>query len=244
MPIYVSIIGTLVLVYLSVFAYRLLHNIKAARRIGLPFLVYPISQNNIIWVLTSVPLRPWLRRTLPTRIWNRLTLVIYGWEFHEKRRPFDEYAAPQGDDRSFLLAGCGTLELWTADPVIASEVLQRTSDFKVPTITGLLLAQFGHNVFTTNGARWAKQRKVIASVINERISKTVFDATICQTTGMLDELLLTASEKERGFAESNVLFDMIKRGHNSCASRGRYGHKGCMESRFRETRARVHNDIY
>lgn len=93
--------------------------------------------------------------------------MIYGWEFYEKRRPFDEYAAPQGNDRSFFLATCGTLELWTADPVVASEVLQRTGDFNIPTITGLLFAQFGHNVFTTNGARWAKQRKVIASVIND-----------------------------------------------------------------------------
>lgn len=25
------------------------------------------------------------------RIWNRLTLTIYGWEFHEQRRPFEEY---------------------------------------------------------------------------------------------------------------------------------------------------------
>ncbi|KAJ5977572.1 hypothetical protein N7501_000914 [Penicillium viridicatum] len=71
--------------------------------------------------------------------------------------------------------------------------------------------QFGHNVFTTNGARWAKQRKVVASVINERISKTVFDATVCQTTGMLDELLLVASEKKKSFVESNELFDMIRR---------------------------------
>ncbi|KGO39614.1 Cytochrome P450 [Penicillium expansum] len=211
MPVYIGIIGTLVLVYFSAFAYRLLNNINAARSIGLPFLIYPVNQNNIIWLLTSVPLRPWLRRTLPTRIYNRLTLVIYGWEFHEKRRPFDEYAAPQGDDRSFFLATCGTLELWTADPVVASEVLQRTGDFKVPTITGLLLAQSGHNVFTTNGTRWAKQRKVVASVINERISKTVFDATVCQTTGMLDELILAASEKRGSSAESNELFDMIKR---------------------------------
>ncbi|CAI7621474.1 unnamed protein product [Penicillium viridicatum] len=127
-----------------------------------------------------------------------------------KRRPFDEYAAPQGDDRSFFLATCGTLELWTADPVVASEVLHRTGDSNIPTITGLLFAQFGHNVFTTNGARWAKQRKVVASVINERISKTVFDATVCQTTGILDELLLVGSEKKKSFVESNELFDMIR----------------------------------
>ncbi|KAJ5365132.1 Cytochrome P450, partial [Penicillium concentricum] len=121
-----------------------------ARRIGPPFLVYP--------VLTSIPLRAWLRRSLPTRIWNRLMLVIYGWEFHEKRRPFDEYAAPQGDDRSSLRRFCNIR---------------------------------------------AKQPKVV--------TKSVIEAAVCHTTGMLDELLLAASEKERGFAESNELLDMTKR---------------------------------
>lgn len=234
MAMYIGIIGVLVLVYISTFAYRLLHNINAARSIGLPFLIYPVNQNNIIWLLTSVPLRPWLRRILPTRIYNRLTLVIYGWEFYEKRRPFDEYAAPQGDDRSFFLATCGTLELWTADPVVASEVLQRTGDFNIPPITGLLFAQFGHNVFTTNGARWAKQRKVVASVINERISKTVFDATVCQTTDMLDELLLAASEKKKSFVESNELFDMIRRITIHVLSEAGMGAKAPWRSRDNE----------
>ncbi|KAJ5473553.1 Cytochrome P450 [Penicillium sp. IBT 31633x] len=211
MTVYFGIIGALVLVYVSTFAYRLLRNINAAKCIGLPYLVYPLDQTNILWILTSVPLRPWLKRTLPTRIWNRLTLVIYGWEFYEKRRPFDKYAAAQGDHKSFVIASCGALELWAADPVAAADVLQRPNDFKMPDITGLLFAQFGHNVLTTNGERWAKQRKVVATVINERISKTIFDSTVSQTTGMLDELLLADTGKERASAKSIEMFDMIKR---------------------------------
>ncbi|KAJ5791569.1 uncharacterized protein N7518_008580 [Penicillium psychrosexuale] len=211
MPIGVGIVGALVLIYLTNFAYRLFRNIRAAKSIGLPYLVYPIDPSNIIWLLTSVPLRPWLKRILPKQIWERLTLTIYGWEFYEKRRPFDEYAAPQGYRKSFLVASCGPLELCTADPILAAEVLQRTDDFKMPPIAGLLLGQFGHNVLTTNGERWAKQRKVVASVINERISKTIFDATICQTTGMLDELLLIGTDRERVSAESTKMFDMIKK---------------------------------
>ena len=81
----------------------------------------------------------------------------------------------------------------------------------MPPFTGLLLGQFRHHVLTTNGERWAKQRKVVASVINERISKTIFDATICQTTGMLDELLSIGTDRERVSAESTKLFDMIKK---------------------------------
>jgi cytochrome P450 len=206
----VGIFGVLVVLYLTNFTYRLFRNVAAAKSIGLPFLVYPIDPSNIIWLLTSVPLRPWLKRILPAQIWKRLTLTIYGWEFYEKRRPFEEYAAPQGNQKSFLVASCGPLELHTADPILATEVLRRTNDFKMPPLTGLLLGQFGHNVLTTNGERWAKQRKVVASVINERISKTIFDSTVCQTTGMLDELLFIGTDREKVSAQSTKMFDMIK----------------------------------
>lgn len=208
-----AIVSALLLFFITNYAWRLARNVSAAKATGLPFLIYPIDPSNIIWLLTTVPLRPWLRSILPTRIWNRLTLTIYGWDFYEKRRPFDEYAAPQGNPKSFLVASCGPLELWTADPIVATDVLRRTDDFKMPPLVGVLLGQFGHNVLTTNGQRWAKQRKVVASVINERISRTIFDAAICQTTGMLDELQVssTETEVERRYIETTKMFDMIKR---------------------------------
>lgn len=207
----INLIGTLQLLYLSTFVYRLVRNVAAARWVGLPFLVYPMNPNSLVWLLMSIPLRPWLKRNLPTRIWKRLTLMIYGWEFYEKRRPFDEYAAQHGGHKSFLTASCGALELWTADLILATDVLRRPGDFEMPSITGVLLAQFGHNVITANGDKWAKQRRIVASVINERISKTVFDATIRQTSGMFDELLLAGNEKEVDSVESTKMFDMIKR---------------------------------
>lgn len=49
---------------------------------------------------------------------------------------------------------------------------------------------------------------------NERVSKTIFDAAICQATGMLDEpLFITGAEKGQKWssAESSEVFDMIKR---------------------------------
>lgn len=206
-----AIASALVLFFITNYTWRLFCNVSAAKSTGLPYLIYPIDPSNIIWLLVAVPLRPWLKRVLSTRIWNRLTLTIYGWDFFEKRRPFNEYAAPQGNSKSFLLASCGQLELWTADPIVATDVLRRTDDFKMPPLVGVLLGQFGHNVLTTNGQRWAKQRKVVASVINERISKTIFDAAICQTTGMLDELSSLETEEKCQSMETRRMFDMIKR---------------------------------
>ncbi|RYP46895.1 hypothetical protein DL769_011362 [Monosporascus sp. CRB-8-3] len=159
----------------------------------------------------SVPLRPFLKRNLPTSIWNRLSLTIYGWESFEKRRPFLQYAAPQGNDKSFLLAGCGRLDLWTCDPEVTSEVLRRPRDFQQHDLTGLIMGVFGHNVLTDNGDRWAKQRKIVASVINERISKTVFDESVRQTRGMISEIFAVGTQDRATSAGSNKMFDMLKK---------------------------------
>ena len=69
------------------------------------------------------------------------------------------------------------------------------------------MGKFGDNLLTTNGSRWARQRKIVAGVINERISKSVFNESVRQSQGMLEELDST-SEKEVG---TTRLFDMAKK---------------------------------
>jgi cytochrome P450 len=70
------------------------------------------------------------------------------------------------------------------------------------------MGQFGRNVLTDNGEKWAKQRKVVAGVINERISKTVFNESVRQTEGLLGEVYERA---DGGVSDSNRLFDMMKK---------------------------------
>lgn len=70
------------------------------------------------------------------------------------------------------------------------------------------MGKFGDNVLTSNGERWSKQRKVIASVINERISKAVFNETMRQTDGLLGEVYDHADGKS---SDTNQLFNMMKK---------------------------------
>lgn len=69
------------------------------------------------------------------------------------------------------------------------------------------MAKFGHNVLTSNGDKWVRQRKVVASTINERISKSVFDESVTQTLGLLNEVTSRAG----GNGETNQLFNMAKK---------------------------------
>ena len=70
------------------------------------------------------------------------------------------------------------------------------------------MGKFGHNLLISNGDRWARQRKIVAGVINERISKAVFTESVRQAEGLLNEVNETA---DNGAAETNKLFDMSKK---------------------------------
>lgn len=103
---------------------------------------------------------------------------------------------------------CGRAEISTCDPEISWEVSRRPRDFRQPATTALFMSRFGGNVISANDDSWAKQRKVVASVINERISKTVFGESIRQTEGLLGEVYDRADGKT---SDTKHLFDMMKK---------------------------------
>lgn len=140
-------------------------------------------------------------------MYERLSLCTYGWEFHHGLEPFRKYCPP-GNDKTFFLVTCGPAEISTRDPEVAWEISRRPRDFRQPATTDLVIGRFGGNVLVANDDSWAKQRKVVASVINERISKTVFNESIVQTEGLLGEIYDKADGKT---TDTNQLFDMMKK---------------------------------
>ena len=139
MSLLVSVISTLAVAYLLTFVYRFIRNYTNASKTGLPMIFVPWDQNHIIWMLASPPLKPWLKKNLPEFIWRRITYTIYGWEFHERLRPFLEHCQPE--DRSFMLVTCGQrLECWTSDAEFVSQVLSRPKDFHQLDLTELFVS--------------------------------------------------------------------------------------------------------
>lgn len=197
--------------FLLSYVFPFAKNSLIAYRTGLPRVHIFWQPHSFVWMVAGVPLRPLLQRHLPTWLWNRLAITIYGWEFQEGLAPFAKFAAPQGDKKSFWLVSCGDeLELWTWDKEIVKQVLTRHHDFHQLKLTALFLEKFGKSLFTSNGESWAKQRKIMASVVNERISKNVFGETVRQAEGLVGELM-NNEKKEKGVAETNKIFDMMKK---------------------------------
>lgn len=206
MPSVISIVASLLFIYIASLVYRLVANISHGSASGLPYIIIPWDQNHFLWMITSVPLRPILKKYLPKWIYDRLSLTIYGFEFHERLRPYEQIGAPYGNDKSYAIATPGRFEVETRDPEITTEILRRPTDFMQVDLTELFMGRFGQNVLTSDGESWARQRKVVAGVINERISKTVFNESFHQTDGLLDEVL---GDKKVG--ETNRIFDMMKK---------------------------------
>ncbi|KAK5625756.1 hypothetical protein RRF57_001472 [Xylaria bambusicola] len=182
-----------------------------ARAIGVPMLLVPIDQNQLLWLILSSTNQRRLQQLLPVWLWKRISLTIRGWEFHEQLRPFIQLTAHHGDELcgSFLLVGFGTLDFWTADPQAAQEICLRVHDFEVPRALQPALGQYGPNVMTTNGETWARHRRIVTSVIDDRILKTVFDESIHQTHGLLNKTFSLSSSTDDA-VETRLIFDMIK----------------------------------
>ena len=98
-------------------------------RTGLPFRNSKLGSKSCL-VDANICSASTMASTASTKyIYDRLVLCIYGWEYHEKLRPFREYSGPRGNDKSYILVSCGRLELWTRDAEVAAQILGRPRDF-------------------------------------------------------------------------------------------------------------------
>jgi cytochrome P450 len=212
MTLAIKLLFTVFVLYITRLLYTFRQNIAKAQAIGIAVKIIPVDQGNVLWLMLSNPIRYLSRKVLPESASQKLNLAIFGWEFGEKRRPFDDLSTGSDAPRrnSYILAGLKKLELWTIDPEAIQDVLQRTHAFEVPAALEFALGQFGPNVMTTNGPIWARHRRIVSSVIDERISKTVFEESIQQSLGLLDELF-AASSTYSSTAETLDLFNMLKK---------------------------------
>lgn len=129
MPSLLVIAVTLLAAYAFTYIYTFIRNVINARKTGLPSIWVPWNQQHIVWMLISPPLRGWFEQHLPARIFNRLTLCIYGWEFFQRLKPFEDYCGAQADLKTFMLVTCGRLEMYTSNAEVVAQILARPRDF-------------------------------------------------------------------------------------------------------------------
>ncbi|KAL2880096.1 hypothetical protein SGCOL_004480 [Colletotrichum sp. CLE4] len=137
----------------------------------------------LIHVVTSVPLRPLFKRLLPATFFATVELTIVGWEFRDKSAVHDRVGP------AFMLVTTGLNQLICADPTMAHAILNGRREFVQPDIVCKVMGFLGSNILTSNGESWSRQRRIVAPVLNERISPEVYKATAKQAESLVNHIL-------------------------------------------------------
>ena len=152
-----------------------------ARKIGLPILLTPASSQNVVWFIAGPLLRPILQRVLPEWLALRIDMTVRGFEHRLRNKPF-MIVGP-----SFLPVGPGSLELHTTDTEITKIITGRGTfrHYWQSEILKLAIGVFGPSILASSGNDWQLQRRIVAPVINEHVSATIWNESSKQATEML-----------------------------------------------------------
>ncbi|KAI9846135.1 MAG: hypothetical protein M1838_001394 [Thelocarpon superellum] len=158
----------------------LTRHIAAAKRSGIQYVVVPVFMYNMLWLLTSGFVLPYLRM-LPTS-WSDpwLKLITPGWLWKEKYGIFERLGT-----ETLITVAPGGLCLWTCDPEVISQMNTRRQDFQKPTHAYRLVEVYGPNVVSTEGAVWRHHRRITAVPFTEKNNASVWAESIDQAREMI-----------------------------------------------------------
>lgn len=210
--IYPALVPAFLLLYLT---YTYITNIFKANALNFPTIHFPLfPQNTPLWSIFGPIGRLTYKRYLPTWLFNRVALLIYGLEFYQGDHPWRTYVEPQvarnpnlkGKGKSYVLVTGGRLEFWTWDAEIAREISGNPKVFNQLDLASVVMNVFGENVLTTDGANWARHRRIVAGAVTERVSPIVWEESVRQTRQLLESVY---RRSENGV--TNDMFDGIKK---------------------------------
>ncbi|KAH8668662.1 cytochrome P450 [Xylariales sp. PMI_506] len=156
-------------------------NYRIAKRSGLPVVVSPFNPYSVVFMLFARVIVPWVANIIPV---DGIKLTIYDWTWRYKKEAiFEKYG------NTFALVTPGKIQFWCADPVVSQTVLSRRKDFLQSAHITRFFAFLGSNVFTSNHEDWARQRRLVAPQVNERISEVTWAESFKQASQLIDYML-------------------------------------------------------
>ncbi|KAH6665986.1 putative cytochrome P450 [Halenospora varia] len=177
--------------------YCLVCNYLAARRLGIPIRIIPISHENLVWMIVDrkifIPL--FLRFALGSGSFTRYNWR--GWGFKDKCRSHKE----MGD--AFVLVTPGRNFVYICNAQTVADVFQRRLDFPRP------LERY-------DGAQWQRHRKILGSCFTEQNNEIVWTETLCQARDMLQHWISRPSVRSTADDARTLSLDVL-----SCAGFGK-----------------------
>ncbi|KAK3377886.1 cytochrome P450 [Podospora didyma] len=183
-----AVMGWAAYTYIS----ALRRNIQKARQSGLPYIVVPIHPFNFFWQLTFWLWVP-LVKLLPRSWWeNEMFIMLPDWAYKTGQEHFDQLG------ESFIVVSAEEITLFSESAEVIDQITRRREAFPKDTAKYGVLAMFGQNVLTTEGALWRLHRKVTSASFNEKNAAHTFAQAITQTQGLLASYFRSDADKRAG----------------------------------------------
>ncbi|KAE8142664.1 cytochrome P450 [Aspergillus pseudotamarii] len=216
------IIFSLFISYIAYIGLCFLRHRNLARKIGLPYVSFPISSHNILFLsLFETRFVPYVINTwLPPKLAD----YIYSSAFKTRWAAKDRLHKRQGEVYMLITPSVSTCMV--GDASVVSQICMSRHGFPKPLEQYRALDIYGPNIITSEGSQWAHMRRHTATTFNERNSALVWEETIRQTNEMLryweDEHSRSTSPSE--FVLTDAREDILKLTLNIICSVG-YGVK-------------------
>ncbi|TFB00211.1 Cytochrome P450 3A13 [Trichoderma ghanense] len=164
-------------------AISLLHHVRLARTIGLPFVILPFWLLGGPWQLAQFIVVPVLK-ALPERLTrNWLPLLLFNEFWHNGYEPFQRLQAD-----TFVAVSPGGLILYTCDPDVNVQLF-RDGNFGKPAELLSILNVFGPTITGTDGPESRLYRKITAPFFSEKTLRRVFVQSVSAAKILLAALL-------------------------------------------------------
>ncbi|KLU93172.1 hypothetical protein MAPG_12109, partial [Magnaporthiopsis poae ATCC 64411] len=158
----------------------LLANIAKAKKTNLRYLVVFCCPENNVWYEVQKLVLPIMKALMPASWWdNWLFVTKKDWAYHGGQRPWDRMG------ECFLAVSPGAIMLYTRSPDVIQRIMSRREDFTKPTYLYQLIARYGDNVVTTEGAVWRMHRRATRIIFSEKLVTRAFAEAIRQTEAMV-----------------------------------------------------------
>ncbi|KAK0727093.1 cytochrome P450 [Lasiosphaeria miniovina] len=151
----------------------------------MPSAVHPF---NLSWQLTSWFWLPLIRRLLP-----KPCVMAPDWAWNTRQENFDRLGT-----ESFLVVSAEEITLFSESAEVVEQVMHRREAFPKDTAKYDVLAMFGRNVLTTEGALWRMHRKVTSASFNEKNAAKTFAQAIAQTQGLIGTYFGSPAQERAG----------------------------------------------
>lgn len=180
------LLGSLVLL-IAYNVQKLVFNYVAARKLGIPIIVLPVSFEDPIWGLL-MPYMSWVQK-FPFGKWYRYADI--GWPTRDGHKTISELG------ETFVLVSPARNQIMTAYPPTVDRIY-RDKNFIVPSPFKDLFQTFGLHLSSTNGAEWQRHRKITAQAFMEGNNNSMWDKSIEGAVDLLASMNSSEAESASG----------------------------------------------